>query len=237
MSSLKANDVKICYFCGKEATTVEHVPPKAIFPRSKDSPDGRDYRKQLITVPSCEEHNTEKSREDEYLLYVLAMSLPSNGVAKHQFLTKIMRAIQRRPSLIERLTSQNQEVFVHDTVAGTKFKTVAIQPDESRLVGIFKSIAKGIYFHEKRIPWTGTVKVLIEFMLSLDDPVANQRQHHLVEMLDNMLEKKPLKGSNPDVFGYHFIETDGLVIARLHFYGNSKVSLVFTEHAETLHAD
>lgn len=49
-----------CYMCDAEATTVEHVPPKCIFPESKDlsSTDKLlDFRKQLITVPSCDDHN------------------------------------------------------------------------------------------------------------------------------------------------------------------------------------
>lgn len=34
-----------CYYCGKPATSTEHVPPKALFPEQKDSPEGVDYRK------------------------------------------------------------------------------------------------------------------------------------------------------------------------------------------------
>ncbi|WP_443096705.1 hypothetical protein ACTT2I_16620 [Stenotrophomonas sp. PUT21] len=219
--------MNICYYCGFEASTAEHVPPQGIFPRQKDSPDGKDYRKQLITVPSCEEHNTDKSREDEYLLYTLAMSLPSNEVAKHQFLTKIMRAVKRRPKLMERLLTETQEVVVHDTVAGTWEKTIAFRPEESRLIGMFTCIAKGLYFHEKRTPWLGDVSVLIEFMLSFDDLEKNEDQRLLVERLDTFLEGQPLRGNNQDVFGYQFVEADGKVLARLHFYGSSKVTVAF----------
>ena len=144
--------MNICYYCGLEANTAEHVPPQGIFPRQKDSPDGKDFRKQLIRVPSCEDHNTHKSVEDDYLLYVLTMSLPSNAVAKHQFLTKIMRAIQRRPKLVERLLTETQKVVVRDTVADTWEKTTALRPEESRLIGMFTCIGKGLYFREKHTP-------------------------------------------------------------------------------------
>lgn len=126
--------MNICYYCGLEANTAEHVPPQGIFPRQKDSPDGKDFRKQLIRVPSCENHNTDKSGEDEYLRYVLTTSLPSNAVAKHQFLIKIMRAIQRRPKLVERLLTETQEVVVHDTVADTWEKTIAYAPRSHALL-------------------------------------------------------------------------------------------------------
>lgn len=57
--------VRQCYMCEKPASTVEHVPPKCIFPEQKDSLGGQDLRKQLITVPACDVHNTKKSRDDE----------------------------------------------------------------------------------------------------------------------------------------------------------------------------
>lgn len=99
----------ICYHCGQIATSDEHCPPKTLFPKLKDSPDGQDYRKNLLTVRSCDTHNTEKSKEDEYLLYVLVMCLPSNEVAKNQYLTKVKRAIDRRPKLLERLLFKTKE--------------------------------------------------------------------------------------------------------------------------------
>ena len=60
-----------CYMCSAESVTTEHIPPKCIFPEKKDLADGRDYRRNLITVPSCADHNLHKSGDDEYLLYVL----------------------------------------------------------------------------------------------------------------------------------------------------------------------
>ena len=60
-----------CYMCDNLATTIEHAPPKCIFPEKKDLPAGMDLRKELITVPSCEEHNTAKSTDDEYLLNII----------------------------------------------------------------------------------------------------------------------------------------------------------------------
>ncbi|MDC5072991.1 hypothetical protein NRA08_18095, partial [Acinetobacter baumannii] len=69
-----------CYMCDAEATTVEHVPPKCIFPESKDLSSADkllDFRKQLITVPSCDDHNGKKSKDDEYLFCMLAISILS----------------------------------------------------------------------------------------------------------------------------------------------------------------
>lgn len=193
----------------------------------KDSPNGRDYRKGLIKVPSCETHNTEKSLEDEYLLYVLVMSLSSNDLAKSQFLTKIHRAIERRPKLLERLLLKFQEVVVHDTVNDAWYKTIAIQPEGHRLVGIFTCIAKALYFHEKACPWLGRVNVWSEFMLSIEDLAQNERQHWLEQQLNALLSDVPFKGENADVFSYQFVEVESKSFVRLHFYGSTRVSAAY----------
>ena len=73
-----------CYFCGNVATGVEHVPPKCFFPRGK--------RDNLITVPSCDAHNQEKSKEDEYIRAILLASIKLDG---HEHI-KILRDTNER---------------------------------------------------------------------------------------------------------------------------------------------
>lgn len=216
-----------CYYCGKVASSDEHVPPKAIFPEKKDAPGGRDYRRNLIKVRSCDEHNSKKSRDDEYLLYVLAMCLPSNELAKHQFLTKVHRAIQRRPALLQELLIEVKEVVLHDTAKDTWHRSIAIKLDEQRLTSLFTHIAKAIFFVEKGIVWSGEIRVLIEFMLSMEDLEWNKRQAELEQAANQLLANVPRKGENPDIFSYQFAEFEGHLMLRLHFYGNSKVSIVY----------
>lgn len=58
--------IKICYRCNNIATSVEHVPAKCFFPK--------EHRKNLITVPSCEQHNNETSKDDEYVRGIIVAS-------------------------------------------------------------------------------------------------------------------------------------------------------------------
>jgi hypothetical protein len=51
-----------CYFCGIAATSREHVPPKSLFGGGA----------ALITVPSCAEHNSVRSKHDEYMRLVVS---------------------------------------------------------------------------------------------------------------------------------------------------------------------
>jgi len=214
-----------CYFCGKPATSKEHVPPKALFPELKDSPDNIDYRKNLVTVPSCDLHNSSKSKDDEYLLYVLTMSLPSNTVAKNQFLSKVMRAIEKRPELLNRVASALQPVTVHDRESGEWINTVAVQTEHSRLLSAFEHIARAIHFHEAGSVWEGKVTVVIEFTLSLGNISANVTQEALVVELNGSLHGVPLMGDHPAVFAYQSVVHANGKIMRMHFYGDSKVAV------------
>lgn len=85
--------------CEAPATSREHVPPLCIFPDSKDLESGENLRKDLITVPSCDKHNSKKSRDDELILFVLTLNITNNMIAKRQGFTKILRAVLRNPSL------------------------------------------------------------------------------------------------------------------------------------------
>ena len=60
--------------CDSSARSREHVPPRNLFPEAHES-GGVDYRINLITVPSCDAHNSAKSKDDEFLMLVSAESL------------------------------------------------------------------------------------------------------------------------------------------------------------------
>lgn len=68
LGNIKMNQAsrKICAICGNnEATTLDHLPPKSIFPKPR--PD------DLITVPSCIECNNSASDLDEAFRLYLAL--------------------------------------------------------------------------------------------------------------------------------------------------------------------
>jgi hypothetical protein len=203
-----------------------------LFPKFGDSLDGANYRNQLITVPSCDAHNAATARDDEYLVYTLAMGLTTNELGKHQFLTKIMRAIERRPGLMKTLLGTMQQVSVFDRVTKRWDRTIAFKPDESRLLRTFEKIARGLWFHEKQIIWTGTVSVLTEYMLSLEDVEGNRMTQQLVKSLDSLLSAVPHKGANPTIFSYQMATYDGDSLIRLHFYEHTRVTCILRRAAD-----
>lgn len=72
-----------CYYqgCSRPAESKEHLPPKAFFPKNQ--------RKELLTVPSCHEHNQRKSSDDVYVLAHICMNAaPSHG-SREVFLERV----------------------------------------------------------------------------------------------------------------------------------------------------
>lgn len=68
-----------CYMCHRDADSREHVPPKCLFPEKKDVGTSA-YRNNLITVPSCELHNSNKSKDDEFLMVSIAGIIGNNSI-------------------------------------------------------------------------------------------------------------------------------------------------------------
>ena len=61
-----------CYACESPKTNMEHAPPKCFFPEETDEKGTYVFRRDLMKVPSCDRHNTEKSSDDVYALWHLA---------------------------------------------------------------------------------------------------------------------------------------------------------------------
>jgi hypothetical protein len=225
-----------CYMCNSASTSVEHVPPKCLFPEKKDLPEGVDLRKQLITVPACDEHNTHKSKNDEYLLYVLVMSIPSNDVGKNQFLTKIIRAIEKNPVLINQFLDEKKTVVVEDIDTLKVDRTIAMKVDKERLENELIDLTRALYFHHFKQKWLGKVNVYPSFLLELDPEIARELNQPIENMdyLSNLLfENKEFHGENPDVFKYQIVDGQESChkYMRLYFYNGNRVTVIIGKNS------
>jgi hypothetical protein len=222
-----------CYMCDRPAKGVEHVPPRCLFPEQKDLPEGVDLRKQLITVPACDEHNTSKSQDDEYLLYLLVINLPANETAKNQFFTKIMRSIERNPGLVKKFMASPYPVIAVDKETGQAHHTVAVNIDDARLDSALDHIARALYYHHFKTQWLGDVRTQSDFLLASLDPEKGQERNKLGEYMvaaaDQLFADSAFHGENPDVFKYQVLEGNENVhqLMRLHFYNGCRVSVFF----------
>jgi hypothetical protein len=123
-----------CYWCGEAAISKEHVPPSNLFPSGHNT--------NLITVPSCAEHNEKLHKLDErFRVYIQARE--TNPLALQAFQDKTFRSLSRpeRPGLARSLAAKSHRVVV----GGQRTLAMEINPVDQNLY--FEKIIRGMYFH------------------------------------------------------------------------------------------
>jgi len=226
----KKEKVSECYMCGSPASTKEHVPPKCLFPEAKDLPDGANLRKGLITVPACDVHNGQKSKDDVYILYTLVMNLTSNQIGRNQFLTKVRRDIDRNPSLISKFLEGHKPVRIHDTKTDKQEDTVALRIDLKRFNSALKTLVRALYYHHFKEKWLGRVSIQSDFLLSIDSESSietNRITNAFSIAADAHFQGLETHGDNPEVFKYQIFNGDERCVRmfRLYFYDESRVTV------------
>lgn len=222
---MKPTYEQICYFCGKPATSQEHVPPKCIFPEEKDFP-GHDFRKNLITVSSCDKHNVRKSKDDEFLMACLTPVVGNNAIGFLQTHRKLNRALNRREKLF-RAVMKNVKSNVAKTKDGIEFPVLIGEPDIPRLIKTLEAVARGLYYFERKEIFVGKCTILpmfIEFDHDLE--VIKGVSKFLMEE-----ESKdwPTAGHNPEIFKYLLRPPDpyGLIPMSIVFFGGAEIFVAF----------
>jgi hypothetical protein len=216
-----------CYFCGRPSTSAEHVPPKCLFPEQKDM-GGEDYRKNLITVPSCDKHNTQQSKDDEFLMACLAPVFGNNGTAFIHTNTKLARAGARNPHLINKAILRARKVNVVGP-DGTSFPTLVGQPDMPRLCRVLRTVARGLYFHAKGKRFKGQVTVIPSFLKYPQGDTMSVIQVLSQRLIDQERDGWEMHGENPQIFTYQIGPVDqyGLIPMVMTFYSRAEVLVAF----------
>ncbi len=224
--------MRTCYACSNEATTGEHVPPKCLFPEMKDTPGGTDLRRNLFTVPSCDEHNTHKSGDDEYLAVVLAINLPANHVAQLQVSSKIARAVARRPKLAASMMGRVEPVLIADDRTLELYEASQVELDGLRFERTLRLLSLGIYFQHFDRRWDGSLRVLPEFIAFPYEQNSAEIANAVATVAicsEILFKDTPHIGANPSVFFYqiHEGEDSATCVLRLTFYEGCKVTVYF----------
>lgn len=216
---------ELCYMCDKPGITVEHVPPKCLFPELKDA--GINLRMNLITVPSCEDHNCKKSDDDEFLMVSIAGILGNNSIGYEHYNGKIQRALKRTSyKLLEKVFLKKRLVRL-----GNENKFIDVlwgSPDYKRLIDCFTHIAYGIHRHHFKASFVGSTKTLLGF-LHTNVPNPKVFKAFIKEKASLELADKTKHGDNPAVFYYQYTEPDkfGIYLVKLCFYQNVDVYISY----------
>ena len=212
----------ICYWCGKPATTREHVPPRCFFP-DKDKEDISNIEfhwENLLTVPSCHDHNTKKSLDDEYLLAHIAPARNTNGYGLYKTAFKIMRSVKRNRKLIECIgTNESYE---------TKGTFIKVRCDDIRLCRSLEAIARALFFHKCGVPFWG--RCFVYYPYDINDENVALRNGNVLQILEQESSQwvHKVEGIYPEVFKYHFSGFDqhGCACFLMTFYENVKVAVI-----------
>jgi len=219
---MKASDE--CYFCGQPATSREHVPPLCIFPEAKDS-FGKDYRKNLITVPSCDEHNLKKSKDDEFLMACVTPTVGNNGAAYIQTKTKLRRAFERNDKRLFKSTIADPKDVIWKSPAGDEFPIMVGQPDLPRLYCALNHVARGLHFHINRSHFKGQCRILADWIKYPDDSGLEFIKLMARAMFKQERHRYAVYEQNSDIFKFAVGPTDqyGLTPMLMTFFRGSHV--------------
>lgn len=217
--------------CDKEATSREHVPPRAIFPKSKDMANEPQKLKNLITVPSCDRHNSEKSGLDEYLAFILISCFENNSLTMPPLIKKMARASNRNSKAIYDLIDGAEPIKLYD------HPTAVIRVDLGRFNRGFEQIAHGLYFHEFSRPWFhefGIHTPIFKYTIEPNAEAANKIITDLQNRCAIYFAPLPFKGENPRYFKYQIMalakERGTEIIIRTIFYEGMEVYCLSKEN-------
>lgn len=213
--------------CDSEATSREHAPPKSIFPELRDV--GQDFRKELITVPSCDAHNSSKSKDDEFLMVSLAGIVGNNSIGYQHKLTKVDRAVRRTANrLLNNVFIKKPLVKSIELDRNKYIEILWGNPDIERLNSCFNNIARALHHHYFGYRFVGEVKAHLDFLF-YDDVNIRTLAKLIRDKSAIDLANKPNLGSNPSIFYYQVSDFDesGLFMMKLCFYGGVNIYVSF----------
>jgi len=152
-----------CYMCNDPESSREHVPPLCFFPEERTY--GRNLRMNLISVPSCNIHNSGKSQDDEFFRATVTMLAGNNEAGHHQFLEKTLRAARRRPTVYRSFFQDRGSVTAPP---GPDLR--ALRLDRSRLDRCVDHLVRGLLFHATGTRWLSGVSVFLPNLVSTTAP-------------------------------------------------------------------
>jgi hypothetical protein len=200
--------------CGEVETSREHAPPRCFFPKGAEV--GRNLRVNLITVPACDRHNSEKSNDDEFFrAVVVGISAHASPLASGHFRDKLLRAAQRNPTTYGSYFNEKGHVL-----NGT-FRLLQI--DRERLDSCIDRVTRALYFHSFGRKWIYPITPIspnVFESVQNDAPEAHERYDHVISLAREFLSGTPVEGFNPDVFKYRLRQDEerGVYVFAAIFY-------------------
>jgi len=160
---MNPDDKQLCVICGmKEATTVDHVPPKNLFVKP---------RPPLITIPACFDCNNLASRFDEELMVYVSLQIgPEHDRTKKLWKSKALKALHRNKRFQREIIGRMKSVWL-TTESGIAEKRMAFLAKAEVYQAVFERTVRGLYFYHFREILGNNVSVEVTPFASLTNEV------------------------------------------------------------------
>lgn len=181
------------------------MPPRCIFPEDPA------FRKNLTTVPSCNEHNLRRSKDDELLRHILVSAPGNNALCLRVLESGVIGAFERRPHIIE--------TFLPNLtgVRAGNIETASFTIDLPRFESSVGAIVRGLVYAETNEKLLSDLTVAWGPLLTSDYTKAP-----FLEIIQRSERRLPPigRGANPTIFTYDFQEfrSGASRLCRLRFY-------------------
>jgi hypothetical protein len=216
-----------CYACENPATSWEHAPAKGFYPRRRQvyrpSP-AVDFRRNLIEVPSCDDHNADKSQDDNFsqvVIGVIALCV-GQGALPHPIIRDWLTRARQHPRIRRALVDDAKLVR---TPRGPMY---SIQPEVHTLARILELTARALYYHEHKWAkrWPGTCNIVSPHFMNGDlypsdgTLIGWQAVKQFNVLYRGKVQGFELRGPHPTVFAYQVHENEVGLAMRMTFYGS-----------------
>lgn len=145
-----------CVLCGERpATTMDHVPPKALFLRPRPT---------LITVPACEICNRGASdAEAQFRVYVSVKNNIDTPTSIDFWRKGGLKTVQNNKKLFRELRS-GTPLFIRSPSAGKFEPTRTFQWPREAHDPIIRKITRGLYYHHFNAPLPASAEIEVTFL-------------------------------------------------------------------------
>jgi hypothetical protein len=213
----KVNSKKTCIYCGScENITVDHIPPKALFPEPRPS--------NLLTVPCCKKCNESFSKDDEYFRTVLVSCAAVYSDPNVQAVNAKLLRSMARPEATAMASTIRKSLCVVDlkSLGGIYLgRSPAMRVNARRINRVTGRIARGLFYviHNYPVPMGYEVKCLFK-----DDALSMPKE--FIDTWRGFWKQPVTIGEN--IFSYSYAlcvdEPNGMLFVywfygKLYFYG------------------
>jgi hypothetical protein len=203
-SRMPATAGDTCYACEKPASTVEHCPPRSFFPAGQ--------RRNLMTVPSCTEHNNDSSKDVEYARNAITTLWGVNTTGLELFERKTKKSLDRSPKLLFQTFRTMEPVLYGEHVTGV------YRLDLDRLDSVFRACVRAIHYRDTQLKHPDWAIVMPGCVF--DSNVTEQFAQNWKRLCDTLkaIRFEPKRTANSSVLRYGVARLQGKYVYLHVFY-------------------